>query len=85
MTTMSSLVVLPIDFKTAKSKVLFGSEIFSLNEFFSLILRTEGPPLGQPNSALVSRQHIYKLGRSFHYPRNKGRGPPTFKALPYNS
>ena len=42
MAVMSFLVGLPSEFETAKSQILSSSEIGSLQEVFSRILRTEG-------------------------------------------
>ncbi|KAL5767435.1 hypothetical protein ACOSQ2_014218 [Xanthoceras sorbifolium] len=62
MAIMSFLAGLSSDFETAKSQVLSGSEISSLNEVFSRVLRTEGTPPVLLSGALVSRSHNYESG-----------------------
>lgn len=74
MVIMSFLVGLPSDFKTAKSQVLSGSEIPSLHDVFSRVLRIEGTTPVQLSSALVSR-NTYESGRSTSQSGNKGGGP----------
>ncbi|KAG8633424.1 hypothetical protein MANES_18G104116v8 [Manihot esculenta] len=55
MAVMSFLAGLPPEFETAKSQVLSDSEISSLHDVFTRILRTESPIPSHPTSALVSR------------------------------
>ncbi len=43
MAVMSFLASLPLEFETAKSQILSGSEISSLHDTFSRVLRTEAP------------------------------------------
>ncbi len=40
---MSFLACLPLEFETAKSQILFGSEVSSLHDTFSRVLHTEAP------------------------------------------
>ena len=84
MAVMSFLAGLPSTFETAKSQVLSGSEISSLQEVFSRVLRTEGtpPPPAQLNGALVSRSNNYEHGRSTYMNRNKGGGSHGFETRP---
>ena len=63
---MSFLAGLPFEFETAKSQILSGSEISSLQDVFSRVFRTENSPIVQPaqaNSALVSRHNIFEAGK----------------------
>ena len=63
---MSFLAGLPSEFEIAKSQILSGSEIFSLQDAFSRVLRTESSPNVQsplPNSALVSHHNTFEAGK----------------------
>ncbi|KAG8661786.1 hypothetical protein MANES_01G039012v8 [Manihot esculenta] len=55
MAVMSFLAGLPPEFETAKSQILSDSEISSLHDVFTRVLRTESPIPSHPTSALVSR------------------------------
>ena len=60
MVVMSFLAGLPSEFEIAKSQILSGSEIFSLQDAFSRVLRIESSSNIQstlPNSALVSHHN----------------------------
>jgi hypothetical protein len=72
MVVMSFLVGLPSEFETAKSQILSSSEISSLQDAFSRVLRTESSPPVQYSSALVSRTNEYEAGRSHYKGGNKG-------------
>ena len=82
MAVMSFLAGLPSEFETAKSQILSGSEISSLEDAFRRVLRTENtlPVLStQPNSVLLSRTTTADSGRQ-HYKSNgnsksMGSGP----------
>ena len=66
LTVMSFLAGLPSEFETAKSQILSGSEISSLQDVFSRVLRTENSSTVQPaqaNSALVSRHNTFEAGK----------------------
>ncbi|XP_057995203.1 uncharacterized protein LOC131175348 [Hevea brasiliensis] len=53
---MSFLAGLPSQYEIAKSQILSSSEIFSLHETFTRVLRTESTQSSQPaSSALISR------------------------------
>ena len=81
---MSFLAGLPFEFETAKSQILSGSEISSLQDIFSRVLCTENSPTVQPaqaNSTLISRHNIfearkqpYRSGRV-----NKGLGSNNYE------
>ena len=77
MAIMSFLAGLPPEFETAKSQILSSSEISSLHDFFSRILRTEGTPSVQYSSAIVSQNH--KFGSSYHKSGSKDGGSNTFE------
>ncbi|XP_073158713.1 uncharacterized protein [Henckelia pumila] len=78
MAVMSFLVGLPHEFETAKSQILSSSEISSLQDTFSRVLRTENfPPVGL-NSALVSRNNISESGRYQHKNDGKGVGSSNY-------
>ncbi|KAL5741578.1 hypothetical protein ACOSP7_028310 [Xanthoceras sorbifolium] len=85
MAIMSFLAGLSSDFETAKSQVLSGSEISSLNEVFSRVLRTEGTPPVLLSGALVSRSHNYEPGRSTSQSGNKGGGSQGFETRQQDS
>lgn len=85
MAIMSFLAGLSSDFETAKSQVLSGSEISSLQEVFSRVLRTEGTPPVQLSGALVSRNNNYEPGRSTNQSGNKGGGLQGFETRPQES
>ncbi|KAG8637829.1 hypothetical protein MANES_15G168650v8, partial [Manihot esculenta] len=55
MAVLSFLAGLPPEFETAKSQILSDSEISSLHDVFTRVLRTESPIPSHPTSALVSR------------------------------
>ncbi|KAG8640779.1 hypothetical protein MANES_13G079525v8 [Manihot esculenta] len=55
MAVMSFLASLPPKFETAKSHIFSDSEISSLHDVFTKVLRTESPIPSHPTSALVSR------------------------------
>ncbi|RVW25326.1 hypothetical protein CK203_116037 [Vitis vinifera] len=64
MAVMSFLVGLPSEFETAKSQILSSSEIGSLQEVFSRILRTEGTSsIQQTNNVLVTKGGSNDTGR----------------------
>ena len=75
MAVMSFLAGLPAEFETAKSHILSGSTISSLQDTYSRILRTENPQSAQSGSALVSRRYEYDAGRQPY--RSGGRGVDT--------
>ncbi|KAL5838389.1 hypothetical protein ACOSQ3_015558 [Xanthoceras sorbifolium] len=85
MAIMSFLARLSSDFETAKSQVLSGSEISSLDEVFSRVLRTEGTPPVLLSGALVSRSHNYEPGRSTSQSGNKGGGSQGFETRQQDS
>ena len=55
MAIMSFLAGLSSDYETAKSQILVGLEISSLQDVFSRVLRTESTPPSLLTGALVSR------------------------------
>ncbi|KAG8661154.1 hypothetical protein MANES_02G211261v8 [Manihot esculenta] len=55
MAVMSFLAGLPPEFETAKSQILFDSEISLLHDVFTRVLHTESPIPSHPIGALVSR------------------------------
>ncbi|KAH0700947.1 hypothetical protein KY284_015162 [Solanum tuberosum] len=55
MAIMSFLAGLPSEFETAKSQILFSSEITSLKDVFSRVLRTESTPANQQTNVLVAK------------------------------
>ncbi|RVW41005.1 Retrovirus-related Pol polyprotein from transposon TNT 1-94 [Vitis vinifera] len=55
MTVMSFLSGLPSEFETAKSQILSGSDIDSLQEVFSRVLRTENVSSSQHTNVLVAK------------------------------
>ena len=59
------------DFESAKSQVLSSSEVSSLPEIFSRILRTESTTPTPLNGALVSPNTNYMSGRSTSHNGNK--------------
>ena len=66
LTVMSFLAGLPSEFETAKFQILSGSEISSLQDVFSRVLRTENSSTVQPaqaNSVLVSRHNTFEAGK----------------------
>ncbi|KAL6313651.1 hypothetical protein AAG906_010069 [Vitis piasezkii] len=64
MAVMSFLAGLPSEFETAKSQFLSSSEIGSLQEVFSRILRTEGTSsIQQTNNVLVAKGGSNDTGR----------------------
>ena len=64
MAVMSFLVGLPSEFETAKSQILSSSEIGSLQEVFSRILRTESTSsIQQTNNVLVAKGGSNDTGR----------------------
>ena len=72
---MSFLTGLSSKFKIAKSQILYGSEIFSLQDNFSRVLRTESSSNIQStllNSALVSHHNTYDAGKQQYRSGNKG-------------
>ncbi|KAK1378832.1 hypothetical protein POM88_025576 [Heracleum sosnowskyi] len=87
MVIMSFLAGLPSEFEFAKSQILSGSEISSLQDAFSRVLRTESPsPHVLPLSgALVSRNNNYSCGRSINQNRNKGVGSQKFEPRTFDS
>ena len=72
MAIMSFLAGLPSEFESAKSQVLASSEITSLQDIFTRVLRTESTPSVQSSSALVSQNH--DTGRSYNRSNNRGGG-----------
>ncbi|KAF9664308.1 hypothetical protein SADUNF_Sadunf16G0004800 [Salix dunnii] len=64
MTIMSFFYGLPFEFETAKSQILFSSEITSLQDVFSRELQSS-PPV-QYSGSLVSQTNEYEAERS-HY------------------
>ncbi|KAK2970814.1 hypothetical protein RJ640_010086 [Escallonia rubra] len=56
MAAMSFLGALPPEFDTAKSQILSGTDITSLQEVFSRVLRTESPSSNQQSSVLVANR-----------------------------
>ena len=57
---------LPCEFEIAKSQILSGSKISSLQDAFSRVFRIESSSNIQstmPNSALISHHNIFKLGK----------------------
>ncbi|KAK2970062.1 hypothetical protein RJ640_006535 [Escallonia rubra] len=56
MAAMSFLGALPPEFDTAKSQILFGTDITSLQEVFSRVLRTESTFSNQQSSVLVANR-----------------------------
>ncbi|RVW76298.1 Retrovirus-related Pol polyprotein from transposon RE1 [Vitis vinifera] len=55
MVVMSFLSGLPSEFETAKSHIIFGSDIGSLQEVFSRVLRTENVSSSQHTNVLVAK------------------------------
>ena len=77
---MSFLVGLPSEFETAKSQILSGSDISSLQEAFSRILHTESSAnvqSTQHNNALISRHSTFEPGKQYRSSGNKGMGSTT--------
>ena len=67
MVVMSFMAGIFSEFENAKNQILSSSEIFSLQDIYSRVLRTEGTPLTPPvqfNSALISINNDYEFGRS---------------------
>ncbi|XP_062104310.1 uncharacterized protein LOC133815489 [Humulus lupulus] len=75
---MSFLTGLSSEFDSAKAQVLSLSDISSLQDVFSHVLRTEITPLVSLNGALVSRNNNYAPGRSFNPSGNKGGSSQEF-------
>ncbi|KAK3034070.1 hypothetical protein RJ639_034295 [Escallonia herrerae] len=70
MAVMSFLGALPPEFDTAKSQILSGTDITSLQEVFSRVLRTESTSSNQQSSVLVAN-----IGRGSEASRmNNNRG-----------
>ena len=77
MAVMSFLAELPSEFETAKNQILSSSKISSLQNMYSMVLRTEGTPLTplvQFSGALVSRNNGFESGRSYYKDGNKEEG-----------
>ncbi|WMV16342.1 hypothetical protein MTR67_009727 [Solanum verrucosum] len=55
MAVMSFLAGLPTEFETAKSQILASSEITSLNDVFSWVLRTESTPSNEQTKVVVTK------------------------------
>ena len=55
MVVMSFLSSFPSEFKTAKSQILFGSDIGSLQEVCSRVLQTENVPSSQYTNVLAAK------------------------------
>ena len=76
MVVMSFLAGLPPEFETAKSHILFSSEILSLQDIVIRVLRTEStvsaPPSSRSNSAMVSGSNVNDPGRPHHKNNNRG-------------
>ncbi|XP_058002771.1 uncharacterized protein LOC131179885 [Hevea brasiliensis] len=74
---MSFLAGLPSEYETAKSQILSSSEISSLHETFTRVLRTESTQSSQPaSSALISRNPNGQQGN-----RRGSRGGITGKCI----
>ena len=69
---ISFLAGLPPEFEIAKSHVLSGSTISSLQDTYRRIFRTENPQFVQVSSALVSRHSEYDAGRQQYRSSSKG-------------
>ncbi|RVW51817.1 Retrovirus-related Pol polyprotein from transposon TNT 1-94 [Vitis vinifera] len=63
MVVMSFLFGLPSEFETAKSQILSGSDIGSLQEVFSRVLRTENVSSSQHTNVLVAKGENAKNAR----------------------
>ena len=74
---MSFLAGLSPEFDSAKTQVLSGSDISSLHDVFSRVLRTETASSTPLTSALVSRRHGNAPGRSFPSSGQQGGYPPV--------
>lgn len=81
MAIMSFLAGLPSEFESAKSQILSGSEISSLQDVFSRVLRSESPspPILPLNDVLVSRNNKYSSWRSINLNRNRGADSQNFE------
>ena len=75
MAIMSFLAGLSPEFDSAKTQVLSGSDISSLHDVFSRVLRTETASSTPLTSALVSRRHGNAPGRSFPSSGQQGGYP----------
>ncbi|KAK9714444.1 hypothetical protein RND81_06G095100 [Saponaria officinalis] len=74
MVVMSFLAGLSSDFDSAKAQILSGSDVPSLQDVFSRILRTESPPASinpVTNSVLISRNTNYNT--NYTPPRYNGQ------------
>nr|CAN76556.1 hypothetical protein VITISV_034790 [Vitis vinifera] len=70
MAVMSFLSNLPSEFETAKSQILSDSDIGSLQEVFSRVLRTENVPSSQHTNALAAKGGNVENARRVN---NRGR------------
>ena len=87
MAIMSFLAGLPSTFDTAMSQIISGSDISSLQEVFSRVLRTEGAPSNPVTGALLSR-NTHSSSRPAYYkpgaPRNSESRPTDTAAVTCN-
>ncbi|KAK2972307.1 hypothetical protein RJ640_014365 [Escallonia rubra] len=75
MAAMSFLGALPPEFDTAKSQILSGTDITSLQEVFSRVLRTESTSSNQQSSVLVAnRGRGSEVGRMNNNRGDRGGG-----------
>ncbi|RVW56301.1 Retrovirus-related Pol polyprotein from transposon TNT 1-94 [Vitis vinifera] len=71
MAVMSFLSGLPSEFETAKSQILSGSDIGSLQEVFSRVLRTENVSSSQHTNVLVAKEKMQKMQEGKLQNRNR--------------
>ncbi|RVW96782.1 Retrovirus-related Pol polyprotein from transposon RE1 [Vitis vinifera] len=69
MAVMSFLSGLPSEFETAKSQILSGSDIGSLQEVFSRVLRTENVSSSQHTNVLVAKGENAEMQEGLAIPR----------------
>ncbi|XP_074562865.1 uncharacterized protein LOC141819467 [Curcuma longa] len=85
MAIMSFLTGLSLDFESAKSQILSGSEVSSLQDVFSRILHTESTTPVPLSGALVSRNTNYVPKKSTIHSGNKGGGSQDIETRTPNS